>query len=62
MAAMMDTGLHWLMRQAWTRSRRPKRCKLANNPRLRQAVARKLQIKLVARADRRLAEESPSWR
>src|ERR1700723_582372 len=27
---------------AWARARRPKRCKLANNPRLRQAVASKL--------------------
>jgi IS30 family transposase len=30
--------------QAWARSRRPKRCKLADNPRLRQAVARKLRL------------------
>jgi IS30 family transposase len=30
--------------KAWVRSRRPKRCKLANNPRLRQAVARKLRL------------------
>ena len=29
---------------AWTRARRPKRCKLANSPRLRQAVARKLRL------------------
>ena len=29
---------------AWVRSRRPKRCKLANNPRLRQAVASKLRL------------------
>ena len=29
---------------AWARARRPKRCKLANNPRLRQAVARKLRL------------------
>ena len=28
---------------AWRRARRPKRCKLANNPWLRQAVARKLE-------------------
>ena len=30
--------------QAWARARRPKRCKLANNPRLRQAVASKLRL------------------
>ena len=29
---------------AWVRARRPKRCKLANNPQLRQAVARKLRF------------------
>ena len=29
---------------AWARARRPKRCKLANNPRLRQAVASKLRL------------------
>jgi len=29
---------------AWGRARRPKRCKLANNPRLRQAVASKLRL------------------
>jgi IS30 family transposase len=29
---------------AWARSRRPKRCKLAINPRLRQAVAGKLRL------------------
>ena len=29
--------------QAWARARRPKRCKLANNQRLRQAVASKLR-------------------
>jgi IS30 family transposase len=28
---------------AWTRSRRPKHCKLANNPHLRETVARKLK-------------------
>src|SRR5471030_669883 len=28
--------------RAWVRAHRPKRCKLANSPRLRQAVARKL--------------------
>src|SRR6202022_3746915 len=30
--------------KAWTRARRPKRCKLANNPVLRQAVVRKLRL------------------
>jgi len=30
--------------KAWVRSRRPKRCKLANNVRLRQAVASKLRL------------------
>jgi IS30 family transposase len=30
--------------QAWARSRRPKRCKLGDSPRLRQAVARKLRL------------------
>jgi len=30
--------------QAWARARRPKRCKLADNPGLRQAVARKLGL------------------
>jgi IS30 family transposase len=30
--------------QAWDRARRPKRCKLANNARLRQAVAKKLRL------------------
>ena len=29
---------------AWARARRPKRCKLANNPRLRQTVASKLRL------------------
>src|ERR1700737_1001225 len=29
---------------AWARARRPKRCKLANNPRLWQAVASKLRL------------------
>ena len=29
---------------AWARTRRPKRCKLAENPRLRRAVARKLRL------------------
>jgi DNA-binding CsgD family transcriptional regulator len=41
---------------AWARSRRPKCCKLANSPRLRQAA----QIGLVARADSRLVEENAS--
>src|SRR6266699_469650 len=30
--------------KAWARARRPKRCKLADNPRLRAAVARKLRL------------------
>ena len=30
--------------RAWDRAGRPKRCKLANSPRLRQAVARKLRL------------------
>jgi IS30 family transposase len=30
--------------QAWARSRRPKRCKLGDSPRLRQTVARKLRL------------------
>src|SRR5467141_5330656 len=30
--------------KAWARARRPKYCKLANNPRLRQAVAGKLRL------------------
>jgi len=30
--------------KAWVRARRPKRCKLANNPQLRQAVASKLRL------------------
>ena len=30
--------------QAWVRARRPKHCKLANNPWLRQTVARKLRL------------------
>src|SRR5471032_2125805 len=30
--------------KAWVQSRRPKRCKLANSPWLRQAVARKLRL------------------
>ena len=30
--------------QAWVRARRPKRCKLANSPWLRRAVARKLKV------------------
>src|SRR5471030_482823 len=30
--------------KAWDRARRPKRCKLANSPRLRQAVASKLRL------------------
>src|SRR5512140_273636 len=30
--------------KAWVRARRPKRCKLANSPRLRQAVTRRLRL------------------
>ena len=30
--------------KAWDRARRPKRCKLANNPRLRRAIAGKLRL------------------
>ena len=30
--------------KAWVRARRPKRCKLANSPRLRQAVVSKLRL------------------
>src|SRR6266581_7938662 len=30
--------------RAWVRTRRPKRCKLTNNPGLRQAVVRKLRL------------------
>ena len=30
--------------EAWVRARRPKHCKLANSPRLRQAVASKLRL------------------
>jgi IS30 family transposase len=44
-------------KQAWVRARRPKPCKLASSPRLRQAEA---QIALVAGADSRLAEENAS--
>ena len=46
--------------QAWDRARRPKRCKLASNPRLRRGSCGKAQIELVTRADRRLAEENIS--
>ena len=41
---MIDTEQRWRMRLAWAGARRPKRCKLANNPRLRQAVASKLRL------------------
>src|SRR5450432_2501084 len=41
---------------AWVRARRPKRCKLANNPLLQRAVAGETQIGLVARADSWLAK------
>src|ERR1700732_4352338 len=42
-AAMIDTEQRWRMRRPWP-ERRPKRCKLANSPRLRQAVTRKLRL------------------
>ena len=44
---------------AWARSRRAKCCKLAINSRLRQA-GKEAQIRLVTRADSRLAEENAS--
>ena len=34
----------WADEKAWVQARRPKRCKLANNARLRQAVASKLRL------------------
>jgi len=40
--------------KAWTRARRPKRCKLANNPVLRQAVVRKLKLN-------RSPEQTAGW-
>ena len=40
---LIDTERHWL-EQAWVRARRPKRCKLANSPPLRRALARKLRL------------------
>ena len=43
MAAVMTTEQLWRMTRAWARARRPKRCKLATNPWLRQAVAKKLR-------------------
>ena len=48
--------------RAWARSRRPKRCKLATSLGLRRTVAQEAEIELVARADRRLAQEITSWR
>jgi IS30 family transposase len=41
---MMATERLWGMTKAWARTRRPKRCKLATNPWLRQAVASKLRL------------------
>ena len=43
--------------QAWIRATRPKRCKLAEQPALRDIVAEKLQTAVVTGADRRLAED-----
>jgi IS30 family transposase len=40
--------------KAWTRAPRPKRCKLANNPVLRQAVVRKLKLN-------RSPEQTAGW-
>ena len=39
-----DYRAAWADEQAWGRARRPKRCKLANSPWLRRAVARKLRL------------------
>ena len=48
--------------QAWVRACRPKRCKLANSPWLRQTVARKLRLLWSPEQDRRLAAAKVSWR
>ena len=48
--------------KAWARSRRPKCCKLATNPRLRQVVARKLRLDWSPGNGHRLAEENVSWK
>ena len=42
-------------RRAWAHGRRPKRCRLATHPALRDAVATKLAREWSAAADRRLA-------
>src|ERR1700736_6796201 len=44
MAAMIATERRFADTNAWARARRPKCCKLATNPRLRQAVAGKLRL------------------
>src|SRR5476649_1091574 len=44
MAATIDYRAALADEKAWVRAHRPKRCKLANSPRLRQAVARKLRL------------------
>src|SRR6266446_2661563 len=44
---------------AWARARRPKRCKLANNPQLRQAVASKLRL---SRSPEQIAGWLKRWR
>ena len=49
-------------KQAWAHALRPKRCKLARHPWLRGMVTHKTETELVARTDRRLAEESLSGR
>ena len=46
--------------KAWVRARRPKRCKLANNPRLRQAVASKLRLNWAPEQIAGWLKESPS--
>src|SRR5258706_10514194 len=43
---------------AWARARRPKRCKLANSPRLRRAVAGKLTLDLSPAQIARLLERT----
>src|ERR1700737_1336343 len=46
MAAMIATERRFADTNAWARARRPKCCKLANSPRLRQAVAGELRLDL----------------
>ena len=43
----------------WDRARRPKRCKWANSPRLRQAVASELRLNWSPRADHQLKRAHP---